>query len=134
MYVFIFGGREFQTDDPGNENSSCIGQCECKVRQLFDLYSAAVKEVKELTAQNFNTQGEILIGILRCQAHKHLKHKHSSCIAPAMEEFLMLLILLTLIGNGRVKLALLLAYRESLVFYMNLSGTTPHDKCIIYVR
>ena len=76
MYVFIFGGREFQTDDQGNANSSRIGQCECKVRQLFDLYSAAVKEVKELTAQNFNTQGEILIGILRCQAHKPVSYTH----------------------------------------------------------
>ena len=38
LYVFIFGGREFQTDDPENENpenpenSSYIGQCECAVR------------------------------------------------------------------------------------------------------
>ena len=37
---FIFGGREFQTDDPENENpenpenSSYIGQCECAVRQF----------------------------------------------------------------------------------------------------
>ena len=51
-----------------------------------------------------------------------------------MKEFLVLLILLTLRGNGQVKLALLPVYRESLVFYMNLTGTTPHGRCIINVR
>ena len=29
LYVFIFGGREFQTYDPENASSSYIGQCEC---------------------------------------------------------------------------------------------------------
>ena len=26
LYVFIFGGREFQTDDPDNANSAYIGE------------------------------------------------------------------------------------------------------------
>ena len=32
---FHFGGREFQTDDPRMQNSSCIGQYECEVRHSY---------------------------------------------------------------------------------------------------
>ena len=52
-----------------------------------------------------------------------------------MEDFLLLLILPTLIGSGQVKIVLQLIHREISYnfFYVNLIGTTPHSRCIIYV-
>ena len=61
LYAFIFGGREFQTDDPENanpENSSYIGQCECAVRHSV----------------------EMVAYILRRPTHMDFKHKHSCVV------------------------------------------------------
>ena len=65
-YVFILGGREFQTDDPENAKHIIIDQCECAVgRRLFFLLISSRRSVKEGAH------------ILRHPAHVHFKHKHS---------------------------------------------------------